>query len=170
MSEGKRSIKWDEEVIAEHDKERGTRQKIDEPPTPFQYGSDHSDAESEPGDLAEAILERGSELESEPGDLAEAEMWGGTHPALDLSELQTKLKFEKHLREAAIESREAALILSRREQTVFNCDSSKNFEATSSQRFKDQRNAHYNEFKVIQAMRMRTKTTNDDDDDDDVDG
>eukprot|EP00448_Togula_jolla_P040295 CAMPEP_0170630894 /NCGR_PEP_ID=MMETSP0224-20130122/34286_1 /TAXON_ID=285029 /ORGANISM="Togula jolla, Strain CCCM 725" /LENGTH=211 /DNA_ID=CAMNT_0010959067 /DNA_START=82 /DNA_END=717 /DNA_ORIENTATION=- len=28
-------VQWDEETIAEHDKERGTRQKIDEPPTPF---------------------------------------------------------------------------------------------------------------------------------------
>ena len=30
-------ITWDEETIAEHDKERGTRQKIDEPPTPYHY-------------------------------------------------------------------------------------------------------------------------------------
>jgi len=28
-------VHWDEQVIAEHDKERGTRQKIDEPDTPF---------------------------------------------------------------------------------------------------------------------------------------
>mmetsp|Transcript_27425 Transcript_27425/g.69164 ORF Transcript_27425/g.69164 Transcript_27425/m.69164 type:complete len:192 (-) Transcript_27425:212-787(-) len=28
-------VKWDEWTIAEHDKERGTRQKIDEPKTPF---------------------------------------------------------------------------------------------------------------------------------------
>lgn len=31
----KKSVYWDEETIAEHDKERGTRMKIDEPPTPF---------------------------------------------------------------------------------------------------------------------------------------
>ena len=30
-------IKWDEVTIAEHDKERGTRQVIDEPPTPFAH-------------------------------------------------------------------------------------------------------------------------------------
>eukprot|EP00930_Biecheleria_cincta_P044389 TRINITY_DN30508_c0_g1_i1.p1 TRINITY_DN30508_c0_g1~~TRINITY_DN30508_c0_g1_i1.p1 ORF type:complete len:203 (-),score=51.87 TRINITY_DN30508_c0_g1_i1:170-751(-) len=28
-------VTWNEENLAEHDKERGTRQKIDEPPTPF---------------------------------------------------------------------------------------------------------------------------------------
>ena len=37
MSLKKPKITWDEEVIAEHDKERGTRQKIDEPNTPFHY-------------------------------------------------------------------------------------------------------------------------------------
>lgn len=30
-----RHIRWDEVVIAEHDKERGTRQRIDEPSTPY---------------------------------------------------------------------------------------------------------------------------------------
>eukprot|EP00403_Amphidinium_massartii_P042543 CAMPEP_0178443892 /NCGR_PEP_ID=MMETSP0689_2-20121128/39166_1 /TAXON_ID=160604 /ORGANISM="Amphidinium massartii, Strain CS-259" /LENGTH=183 /DNA_ID=CAMNT_0020067987 /DNA_START=30 /DNA_END=578 /DNA_ORIENTATION=- len=30
-----RHIQWDEDNLAEHDKDRGTRQKIDEPPTPY---------------------------------------------------------------------------------------------------------------------------------------
>eukprot|EP00929_Paragymnodinium_shiwhaense_P021283 TRINITY_DN13925_c0_g1_i1.p1 TRINITY_DN13925_c0_g1~~TRINITY_DN13925_c0_g1_i1.p1 ORF type:complete len:647 (+),score=196.67 TRINITY_DN13925_c0_g1_i1:103-2043(+) len=34
-SSGAPHVTWDEEAIAEHDKERGTRQKIDEPDTPF---------------------------------------------------------------------------------------------------------------------------------------
>ena len=34
------TITWDEEAIAEHDKERGTRQKIDEPKTPFVHDSE----------------------------------------------------------------------------------------------------------------------------------
>ncbi|KAH9257610.1 hypothetical protein BASA81_004059 [Batrachochytrium salamandrivorans] len=32
---GEKTVHWDEDTIAEHDKERGTRMKIDEPPTPF---------------------------------------------------------------------------------------------------------------------------------------
>lgn len=32
---GRGRVHWDEQAIAEHDKERGTRQKIDEPDTPF---------------------------------------------------------------------------------------------------------------------------------------
>lgn len=39
---GKKKLKisWDEAVIAEHDKERGSRMKIDEPKTPY-YNPDH---------------------------------------------------------------------------------------------------------------------------------
>jgi len=33
--EAQRHVQWDEMTIAEHDKERGTRMKIDEPPTPY---------------------------------------------------------------------------------------------------------------------------------------
>lgn len=34
-----RGVTWDETVIAEHDKFRGTRRKIDEPKTPYRTGS-----------------------------------------------------------------------------------------------------------------------------------
>ena len=46
----KPKITWDEEVIAEHDKERGTRQKIDEPMTPYNHyvpADDDDEATSE---------------------------------------------------------------------------------------------------------------------------
>lgn len=35
-----KGVRWDEEVIKEHDKERGTRQRIDEPKTPFNRSFD----------------------------------------------------------------------------------------------------------------------------------
>lgn len=40
-------ISWDEPTIAEHDKLRGTRQKIDEPSTPYHYGSGESSTGSD---------------------------------------------------------------------------------------------------------------------------
>lgn len=40
-------ITWDEPTIAEHDKLRGTRQKIDEPSTPYHYGSGESSTGSD---------------------------------------------------------------------------------------------------------------------------
>ena len=52
-----KTIKWDEETIREHDKERGTRMKIDEPKTPFEYA--HSSSEEpeqvDPQDIEEAL-------------------------------------------------------------------------------------------------------------------
>ena len=42
----KKVVEWDEEVIAEHDLERGTRMTIDEPPTPYAHYSEASDDES----------------------------------------------------------------------------------------------------------------------------
>lgn len=49
-------VHWDEEAIAEHDKERGTRQKIDEPDTPF-IRSPQTASDSE-GDRADSDEEQ----------------------------------------------------------------------------------------------------------------
>eukprot|EP01032_Pedospumella_encystans_P000441 gene441-508_t len=59
QSDKKQKIQWDEETIAEHDKERGSRQKIDEAPTPFRYQSesDQSECESDGERLAREDLE-----------------------------------------------------------------------------------------------------------------
>uniref|UniRef100_A0A6B2LNZ0 Protein phosphatase inhibitor 2 n=1 Tax=Arcella intermedia TaxID=1963864 RepID=A0A6B2LNZ0_9EUKA len=42
----KKSIVWDESNLIETSKERGTRQKIDEPDTPYHYPGDYSVSES----------------------------------------------------------------------------------------------------------------------------
>eukprot|EP00927_Polykrikos_kofoidii_P050350 TRINITY_DN44266_c0_g1_i1.p1 TRINITY_DN44266_c0_g1~~TRINITY_DN44266_c0_g1_i1.p1 ORF type:complete len:591 (+),score=88.11 TRINITY_DN44266_c0_g1_i1:126-1898(+) len=46
-----RRVYWDEQIIAEHDKERGTRQKIDEPDTPF-VRSPQKESDSEGGPMS----------------------------------------------------------------------------------------------------------------------
>lgn len=40
---GERKIKWDEQAISEHDKTRGTRMKIKEPKTPYNYYNEDDD-------------------------------------------------------------------------------------------------------------------------------
>jgi protein phosphatase inhibitor 2 len=46
----KQKIQWDEVTIAEHDKERGSRQKIDEAPTPYRYMSESESEYSSDGE------------------------------------------------------------------------------------------------------------------------
>ncbi|PFH38539.1 protein phosphatase inhibitor IPP2 [Besnoitia besnoiti] len=50
-AEEQKHLKWDEEVIAEHDLERGTRMKIDEPPTPYHRRESDASGGDEQGSL-----------------------------------------------------------------------------------------------------------------------
>lgn len=76
-------VHWDEECIAEHDKDRGTRQKIDEPDTPFVRSPTGSDDEEEkstsaarlPASAASAASASGPEPQPLPqGEKVEAEV------------------------------------------------------------------------------------------------
>ena len=64
--ENERRIQWDEETIKEHDKERGTRMKIDEPKTPFHYldEAECDEEEKEHGALEhDAVSEKLAKIE-----------------------------------------------------------------------------------------------------------
>lgn len=47
-------VTWDEETIAKHDLERGTRQKIEEPNTPYHYYSGSALEAADAGDVSPA--------------------------------------------------------------------------------------------------------------------
>lgn len=51
-------FRWDEEVIAEHDKVRGTRQRILEPKTPFEQSPETSDCEEDSLEQLENVPQR----------------------------------------------------------------------------------------------------------------
>lgn len=209
-SPGKRSsrtIQWDEDTIAEHDKERGTRQKIDEPPTPYRYNSssDKSDSGESGCEGDDSFHSAGDSSEKmPPGSVAStfsspSSRSKMTHPApqqdsratLDWSTLHAKLHYERQLQRDASEHDPHAgsddldslggLGLGQgldiwdgglaaegsgqgldeaREKHVFCLENRIDEEAAETdpvmvKEFKDKRNAHYNEFKVIQAMRKR---------------
>ena len=99
-------IKWDEEVIAEHDKERGARQKIDEPPTPFAYESDRESVDSDV-----------NQYDNPEPDI--------TENVFHISEEVTKKQ--------------------------------------ENEDFKNKRASHYNEFKLLQALRAKMEEEEDDD-------
>jgi len=90
-------VKFDEAVIAEHDKLRGTRQKIDEPDTPYHRGSfDDSGESGDEGSMLKHVGE-GSEVFAEgtaaaPTSASQAAPGGATAAVgLDMSALQAKL-------------------------------------------------------------------------------
>ena len=56
-------IKWDEEVIKAHDKERGKISKIPEPKTPYREGSDNEDEEMEDAPDVDEIKQHLNEAE-----------------------------------------------------------------------------------------------------------
>jgi len=111
--EKKQKIQWDEETIAEHDKERGSRQKIDEAPTPFRYQSesDQSECESDAESLARRSLEEGEEEASSPGVAQQRHSKkkknvlfnsNGNNKICDSWEaVNAKLQYEKHLQDTA---------------------------------------------------------------------
>ena len=55
---------WDEPTIAEHDKERGTRQKIDEPDTPFASYQEPNEDDMVDGQFSLVDGDRSEEKES----------------------------------------------------------------------------------------------------------
>mmetsp|Transcript_117737 Transcript_117737/g.333717 ORF Transcript_117737/g.333717 Transcript_117737/m.333717 type:complete len:553 (-) Transcript_117737:137-1795(-) len=64
-------VHWDEQAIAEHDKERGTRQKIDEPDTPF-VRSPQTASDSEGGHSSDDEHRRGNQHRASSGSGAPA--------------------------------------------------------------------------------------------------
>lgn len=231
-----RVIKWDEETIAEHDKERGTRQRIDEPPTPYRYHSesetDQSEAESElsdksafsePEDMVIATSSASSATTSAhltsssafvPSQISKDLRKNRNSPSIkkkktisfspvdslpvtsttkhavmsDWSELQAKLHYHQFLQdnqsdekvyddntmtepeaEALEEHEEGRSMLEPAGALRFNPSATfMEAEEAKATDFALRRAAHYNEFKVIQALRSRTFHQDDNDEDDDI--
>lgn len=130
----RRGLTWDEAVIEEHNKERGTRQKILEPPTPYAYTSDHEDELEDEEDTEDV---RGAEKpmlkDPKPVEIKDS-----------LAELNAKLEYHKHL----AEENPSGLVAGRKDE---------------KKTFSDRRAEHYNEFKVIQALRAKKGGVLDDD-------
>eukprot|EP01040_Poterioochromonas_malhamensis_P014491 gene14491-16044_t len=84
--EKRQKIQWDEVTIAEHDKERGSRQKIDEAPTPYRYLSESDQSEAEYSSDGEHL----------------ARCKAGNTVADSWETLHAKLQYEKHLQDNAL--------------------------------------------------------------------
>jgi len=129
-------VKFDEATIAEHDKLRGTRQKIDEPKTPFHRGSLSEDEDEV---TAGSSLLDGNNVSVVVGakDASTSHSKG-----LDVSSLQEKLKKV----EANHETATAA-------------------EKSLKDDFEEKRKHHYNEFQMLKKWREQHQNELDEEED-----
>mmetsp|Transcript_23653 Transcript_23653/g.27775 ORF Transcript_23653/g.27775 Transcript_23653/m.27775 type:complete len:159 (-) Transcript_23653:236-712(-) len=147
-------VTWDEEVIAEHDKLRGTRMKIDEPDTPFAYDDPEVVDDDEKGDAC--VLKEKPEIKKEE-DLIEHKIEAENVPkASGLASLSTQWgDLESKLEKAAEEAESGKLVVGL-----------ENVENIKKKSFKDKRQKHYNEFEKVKEMREKMKNGELDDEDD----
>ena len=138
VSQAKASITWDEETIAEHDKDRGTRQKIDEPDTPF--------ATYDPATDPDRHLPQ-----SQSPEMKEMKPVAPTSLADGLDELTSKLT-------AAADASQ-----SRDPETRLEWVADMEADEQKAAVFAKQRSAHYN----MSGILGRSNFDDDDDDDDD---
>ncbi|GBG33214.1 Hypothetical Protein FCC1311_094382 [Hondaea fermentalgiana] len=146
--EGSRHVRWDEATIAEHDKLRGTRQKIDEPDTPFHRDSFDSEADEdfeEDGDSAvKVVFEDGVK----PGG-ATAPTSHAPTDMLDMDALQSQL--DKAATADSDDARPAAA------------------QKSAHDDFVSKRKQHYNEIEALRRWRQEHPDGDEDEDLDDDD-
>ncbi|CAK0893520.1 unnamed protein product, partial [Prorocentrum cordatum] len=164
-------VQWDEANIAEHDKERGTRQKIVEPPTPWarspaSVSDDEGEAEgaaagaaaaggaaagaADPAQLAARLLLLAAEggAGAEGGGPCDGRGAGGKGPAAAGG---AAAPASPPVAESPARGREAASPAGRKTPAVAFAGGSE--PKVSSASFKAKRSAHYNEFQMLQAFR-----------------
>ena len=131
-------VKWDEEVIKEHDKLRGTRQKIDEPDTPYegQYEDSEEEEDSVPG----------------AGDVN----WGSAEPKAGPAPQQQQQQ------QGALDGAVLAARLGAAAAASTTPDAAK---GSKKNDFKAARKAHYNEFEMLKRFREQQAMEDDDEDD-----
>lgn len=141
---GDRHLKWDEAKIREHDKERGTRMKIEEPNTPFNHSYDS-----------------GNETD---GSASSARNNSKTQISWDA--LTNKLEAHAAVRDACPSSPSShGGDVSERDQDEHDTELKK-------MEFKEHRKRHYNEMELVRRFRAQHPDGDDadnEDEDDDAD-
>ncbi|CAM9271636.1 unnamed protein product [Chrysoparadoxa australica] len=135
-SKTREGIKWDEETIAEHDKLRGTRQKINEPSTPYHY-------------MMQPQADGNSDGDSVGGASAVAQNEADAEDSLRvvMKEVQARLPSDEQL------SKERAA----RWDSEEGSQSSHHEDA-----FTAKRAAHYNEFQMMKQWREKHERLDED--------
>jgi len=164
--ERKQKITWDEEAIAEHDKERGSRQKIDEAPTPYRYGSESDQSEGESGDhdASKGTTSNQNEPEANKGQTTKEfednrvlfRSPAGSHNVISDSweALNAKLHYEKHLQDLKVRGNNDAI--QRRE--FYQSGTSSNINSSSNNNNNNNSSSNNNNHPTNEKMNVRAPT------------
>ncbi|GMH63000.1 hypothetical protein TrRE_jg10844 [Triparma retinervis] len=155
-------IEWDEETIALHDLDRGTRQKIDEPDTPFTTYTDegessevHSSRFSLDDDLVSSSSLAPQSTSLARGLSEDMMIDGGAHGGVQ----------PRSPSEADVPPRESGVSEGNMELLMGKLSDVANDESTPRKEdFGDKRANHYNEFEMLKRWREQHQ---DDDDEED---
>ncbi|ETW04136.1 hypothetical protein H310_04494 [Aphanomyces invadans] len=159
-------IKWDEETIALHDLDRGTRMKIEEPNTPYHYYATGEE---------DMNVTTGNDVEIT--DVA-LQLHNATHSASELSELPSKapvspahsasngieLKWDEL--HARLEAHQSASKSSEWDSDSDTSSTSRKHPAPpggADNAFAQKRKQHYNEFERMKQWRLQHGADDDDD-------
>ncbi|KAE8981584.1 hypothetical protein PR003_g24520 [Phytophthora rubi] len=130
-------VTWDEETIALHDLDRGTRMKIDEPNTPYHYYAESDEL----GGVSPARSLSGREAQ----------------PPIQWDELQTKLQDVKDKKKSEWDSSddESSSVSSASGGLSFAGRDAEGKKLVKDPHFAEKRKMHYNEFERVRAWKMQ---------------
>lgn len=137
-------VRFDEEIIAEHDKLRGTRQKIDEPKTPYHLHN------------VDAVDDEGGATASSAA--ASPKQLGGTDGKQRKSSVDFTSQPSHQMKWGDLESR---LQVAKNEEDE---EPKGNSEQQHEAGFEQHRKKHYNEFQKMQEFRARQAAGMDEED------
>lgn len=163
IAQKKSAVKWDEETIAEHDLERGTRQKIEEPKTPWMMGS--------PGNSARESVIHASTPVAHPADSAAARVSASATRLVE-EEVEERLQgwLRKEGHRASIQEQWTDLgTAAGNVQTVPPTAQELSLEEKKAQDFAEKRKMHYKvDLKALRAAVPDDSDEEDESDDEDA--